>query len=255
MSLPRGQGRRAAWRKATYYVEGHSTGWGRHLVEQLIFGLFGWIPGVIGIGLRGLVYRLVLRSEGFVGIETDVRLAQPQNITLHRGAYLDHGVYLHACPKGIEIGEDSCVMHHAELHVYNFRSLPHAGIRVGRDSLIGEFNVIRGQGGVAIGDRVYTSPLVQILAVNHVYDDPARPFVEQGITARGIVIEDDVWVGAGAIITDGVRIGRGAVVGAAAVVTRDVPAHAVVAGVPATVVKEIGRDRPKDREAGVEVYF
>lgn len=255
MSLPRGRRHGAAWRKATYYVGGHSTGWGRHLIEQLIFVLLGWIPGVIGIGLRGLVYRLILKSEGFAGIETGVRLAQAQNITLHRGAYLDHGVYLHACPEGIDIGEDTCVMHHAELHVYNFRNLPHAGIRVGRDSLIGEFNVIRGQGGVVIGDRVYTSPLVQILAVSHVYDDPARSFVEQGITARGIVIEDDVWVGAGAIITDGVRIGRGAVVGAGAVVTRDVPAHAVVAGVPAKVVKEIGRDRPRDREAGLEVYF
>ena len=66
-------------------------------------------------------------------------------------------------------------MHHAELHVYNFRRLPHAGIRIGRDSLIGEFNVVRGQGGVTIGDRVFTSPMVQIMAVNHVFDDPHRP--------------------------------------------------------------------------------
>ena len=74
-------------------------------------------------------------------------------------------------------------MHGAVLHVYNFRDLPHAFIRIGADSLIGELNVLRGQGGITIGDRVYTSPLVQILAVNHVYDDPTRPFVEQGITA------------------------------------------------------------------------
>jgi acetyltransferase-like isoleucine patch superfamily enzyme len=80
---------------------------------------------------------------------------------------------------------------------------------------------------------------VQILAVNHVFDDPARPFVEQGITAEGIAIEDDVWIGAGAIVTDGVRIGQGAVVAAGAVVTEDVPPHTVVAGVPARVVREI----------------
>ena len=77
------------------------------------------------------------------------------------------------------------------------------------------------------------------IAVNHVFDDPRRPFVEQGITAEGIVIEDDVWLGAGAIITDGVRVGRGSVVAAGAVVTRDVPPHTVVAGVPAKPVKKI----------------
>ena len=68
--------------------------------------------------------------------------------------------------------------------------------------------MIRGQGGVTIGDRVYTSPFTQIIAVNHVFDDPGRPFVDQGITAEGIVIEDDVWLGAGAVITDGVRVGQ-----------------------------------------------
>jgi acetyltransferase-like isoleucine patch superfamily enzyme len=85
--------------------------------------------------------------------------------------------------------------------------------------------------------------MTQIVAVNHEFDDPHRPFVEQGITAAGIVIEDDVWIGASAVITDGVHIGRGAVVAAGAVVTADVPAHTVVAGVPARVVREIEGSR------------
>ena len=113
------------------------------------------------------------------------------------------------------------------------------GLRIGRDSLVGEYSVIRGQGGVTIGDRVYTSPFTQIIAVNHVFDNPDRPFVEQGITAQGIVIEDDVWLGAGAVITDGVCVGKGAVVAAGAVVTKDVLAHTVVAGVPARPIKKI----------------
>ena len=130
-------------------------------------------------------------------------------------------------------------MHGAVLHVYNFRNLPHAGIKMGKDCLIGEYSVIRGQGGVHLGDRVYTSPFTQILAVNHIFHDPNRPFIEQGITAQGIVIEDDVWLGAGAIITDGVKIGKGAVVAAGAVVTEDVPDNTVVAGVPAKQIKKI----------------
>ncbi|MGB7117605.1 MAG: acyltransferase, partial [Anaerolineales bacterium] len=84
-----------------------------------------------------------------------------------------------------------------------------------------------------------TSPNTQLIAVNHVFDDPKRPFFKQGITAAGIVIEDDVWLGANAVVTDGVRIGEGAVVAAGAVVTKDVPPHTVVAGVPARIVHEI----------------
>ena len=61
----------------------------------------------------------------------------------------------------------------------------------------------------------------------------------EGITAEGIVIEDDVWLGAGAIITDGVRVGKGAVVAAGAVVTKDVAPHTVVGGIPAKVIKTI----------------
>src|SRR4029450_12645512 len=111
-------------------------------------------------------------------------------------------------PAGVALGSAPLVMHGSVLHVYTCRDLPHAGIWVGADSLIGEMNVIRGQGGVQIGDRVYPSPLVQTIAVNHVFDDPERPFVEQGITAEGIVMEDDVWIGSGAVITDGVRVGK-----------------------------------------------
>lgn len=224
------------------YLSRQASGLGRYLWEQSILTLCGWVPTVVGIGLRAVAYRLIMHLEGLVAIECGVRIRFADQIRLGRGVYLDEGVYLHACPGGIEIGENTLVMHHAELHVYNFRDLPQAGIRIGRDSLIGEFNVLRGQGGISIGERVYTSPLVQLAAVNHVFADPSRSFVEQGITAQGIVIEDDVWIGAGAIVTDGVRIGRGAVVAAGAVVTRDVPPHTVVAGVPARVVKEISGD-------------
>jgi len=54
-------------------------------------------------------------------------------------SYLDEGVYIHACPSGVEIGPNTLVMHGAVLHVYNFRQLPNSGIRIGRDCLIGEY--------------------------------------------------------------------------------------------------------------------
>jgi len=213
----------------------------------------GWIPTVLGIGIRSVAYRLVLRMHGAAAIEKGVRIRFAGNVTLERGVYLDQGVYLHACPNGIHIGRNTLVMHGSVLHVYNFRDIPHSGIWIGEDSLIGEYNVIRGQGGVRIGSRVFTSPMVQFLAVDHLFDDRTRPFVEQGITARGITVQDDVWIGSGAVVTDGVTIGRGAVVAAGAVVTRDVPPYTVVAGTPARPVREVGD--PTRRPTDSPVYF
>jgi acetyltransferase-like isoleucine patch superfamily enzyme len=231
------------------YVNRQASSFWRYILEQSLYFFVGWIPTVVGLGIRGILYRLILHMDGAAAIENGVRLRFADRITLKNGAYIDQGAYLHACPNGIEIGENSIIMHGAVLHVYNFRNMPHSGIKIGKDSLVGEYSVIRGQGGVQIGDRVYTSPFTQIIAVNHVFDDPHRPFVEQGITAEGIVIEDDVWLGASAVITDGVRIGKGAVVAAGAVVVHDVPAHTVVAGVPARVIKKIEENgaHPRDQ--------
>lgn len=239
------------------YVGRQASSWRRYAVEQLVYAASGWVPSIVGIGLRALLYRTILRMDGLAAIENGVRIRFADQVSLGRNVYLDHGVYLHACPKGIKIGDNTLVMHGSVLHVYNFRQLPHAFIHIGHDSLIGEMNVLRGQGGISIGNRVYTSPLVQMLAINHVYADPDRPFVDQGITAEGITVEDDVWIGSGAIITDGVRVGRGAVVAAGAVVTKDVPSHTVVAGVPARAVKEIVSQAaaPPALPVGLQVHF
>lgn len=225
------------------YLERQAASLPRYIWEQAIMALAGWVPTVIGIALRGVLYRLILRMDGVAAVESGVRLRFASNIRLGPRCYVDEQVYIHACPGGVSIGAGTLVMHGSVLHVYNFRGIPHAGIRIGRDSLIGEYNVIRGQGGVTIGDRVYTSPHCQLIAVNHIFDDPNRPFVEQGITAQGIVVEDDVWIGSGAIVLDGVRVGQGAVVAAGAVVTNDVPPHGVVGGVPARLIRSISGER------------
>jgi acetyltransferase-like isoleucine patch superfamily enzyme len=236
--------RSSAFQSLGLYLSRQAANPIRYLAEQFLFFLAGWIPTLAGILARGVLYRLILQMDGWAAIENNVRLRYASNIRLAHGVYLDQGSYLHATPNGITLGENTIVMHGAVLHVYNFRGMPHSGIRIGRDSLVGEYTVIRGQGGVTIGDRVYTSPFTQILAVDHVAADPDRPIIEQGITAQGIVIEDDAWIGASAVITDGVRIGKGAIVAAGAVVTHDVPAHTIVGGVPARPIKTISKTQP-----------
>jgi len=240
--LPRpadGRATNEAMDKLRLYITRQASSPARYVLEALVTTLFGRIPTILGIGIRSLAYRSILKMHGSTAIESGVRLRFCDGIRLGLGTYLDEGVYLHACPGGIDIGAGSYVMHRSVLHGYNFRGLPRAGIRIGADSLIGEMCILRGQGGIEIGDRVYLATQVQVLAVNHVFEDPDRPFTEQGITAEGIVIEDDVWIGSGAVITDGLRIGRGAVVAAGAVVTCDVAPHTVVGGVPARQLQDI----------------
>lgn len=220
-----------------YYLSGQAASIPRYILEQVVLGLFGWIPTLVGVGLRAVFYRLIMQLTGTVAIEAGVRIVYASHIKLEQGVYLDRGVYLHALPGGISIGENSFLMHHTMLHVFNFRNLSQAGISIGKNCFFGEFNVIRGQGGVHIGNDVYTGPMVQIVAVNHVYADPNRPIREQGITAKGIVIEDDVWLGANVTVVDGVTIGKGSIIGAGAVVTGDIPPYSIAVGTPARPVK------------------
>ncbi len=224
--------------RLTFYMRGQADNWGAYLRQEVILGIFGWMPTVIGIAARAVAYRTIIRMQGRAAIEHGVRLRHTRNITLGEGVYLDYGTYLHATPGGITIGDNTFLMHGALLHVYNFRDLPHAFIRIGANCIVGEGTVIRGQGGVTLGDHVLIAPNVQILAVEHTYGVPDVPVMHQGIRATGITIGDGAWLGAGCIVLDGVTVGTGAVVGAGAVVTKDVPPHTVALGVPARVVRD-----------------
>jgi acetyltransferase-like isoleucine patch superfamily enzyme len=225
-----------------FYLRSKTRSLPHYVASETLQALVGWVPGVVGIGLRGVLYKAVLRAEGLPAIEDHVRINRPEDIRLGRGVYIDHGVYLHGAPGGLAIGDKSWIMTGCRLHVFNYRGIEHAGIRIGQRTFLGEGSVVRGQGGVTIGDNVLFGPRVMVLAVNHVFTDPERPIMDQGITAAGIRIEDNCWLGAGAIVLDGVTIGRGACIGAGAVVTHSVPPHSLAVGVPARVIRNLVTD-------------
>ncbi|MCB0212548.1 MAG: acyltransferase [Anaerolineae bacterium] len=237
-----------------YYFSGQASSIPRYFLEQLILGLCSGVPSVLGIGLRSLAYRAIMKLDGTPAIEAGVRIAHASGVHLGKNVYLDQGVYLHALPNGITIGDNTFLMHHTMLHVFNFRGLPQAGISIGSNCFFGEYNVIRGQGGVHIGNDVYTGPMVQMVAVNHVYQDPNRPIREQGITAQGIVVEDDVWIGANVTVVDGVTIGKGSIIGAGSVVTRDIPPYSIAVGTPAKRVKD-RRELSNNNRQDAGIFF
>jgi len=223
--------------KLKFFILTESTSFFRYFLEQAIYILFCWIPSIIGIILRALFYRLILSAKGLFYIQSGVILKQSKNIVLHSAVFIDHRVYIHACEGRVEIGSGSRIMYGAMLHVYNFRKLPNSKITIGENVVIGAHCIVYGHGGVKIGDNVIIAANAGILPVNHLYSKIDKPIRDSGINARGIVIEDDVWIGYGAIITDGVTIGKGSVIGAGSVVTKNIPAYSMAVGSPAKVIK------------------
>ena len=108
---------------------------------------------------------------------------------------------------------------------------------IGDHTRVGLHNTVIGP--VTIGSHVNLAQGITVTALNHNFSETGRRIDEQGISTKHVIIEDDVWIGANAVILPGVRIGTHSVVAAGAIVTKDVPSHSLVAGVPAKVIKKL----------------
>ncbi|MGV9382467.1 acyltransferase [Nonomuraea sp. NPDC003707] len=106
---------------------------------------------------------------------------------------------------------------------------------MGDDCTVNPYAVVRGN--IVLGDAVRIGAHTSLLGFNH-GTAPDRPVFRQPTTSKGIRIGDDVWIGSNVVVLDGVTIGDHAVVGAGAVVTKDVPAWAMVAGNPARRIRD-----------------
>lgn len=108
--------------------------------------------------------------------------------------------------------------------------------KIGDNVSINRNTVIRGN--FTIGNNVAIAPNCTIIGVNHSFDRLDVPIRLQGVNTRGgVVIEDDVWIGANCVILDGVTIGSGSVIGAGSVVTKNIPAFSIAVGNPCKVIK------------------
>jgi acetyltransferase-like isoleucine patch superfamily enzyme len=116
------------------------------------------------------------------------------------------------------------------------RILCPAKVRIGSNTGINISTILDGNGGLSIGSDVMIGPYCQLITANHGFRSRDVPMKEQRIETKPVVIEDDVWLGSSVIVLPGVTVGRGAIVAAGAVVTHDVDAFHIVAGVPARTI-------------------
>ena len=110
-------------------------------------------------------------------------------------------------------------------------------INIGENTYVGAFSVFGCYDSITIGKNVMIAQSVSIRDHNHGFENLDIPMRDQGIIKAPIVIEDDVWIGYGVIINKGVTVRNGAILAAGAVITKDVPAYAIVGGVPGKIIK------------------
>lgn len=213
-----------------------SSNWSR-IKETVVTNLLEWIPRPIGTTLRGLIYRTIFASMGSAThIQKGVEFLGANQIEIGSQVKILRNVHLDARNQNskIRLGNLVCLEQGVCISV-----VPHEGncqIEIGERTFLGPYTCVAGPGHIKIGKSCLIASHVGIYANNHNFADPTRYICDQGITRKGIVIEDDCWLGSGVKVLDGVKIGRGSVIGAGAVVTKDIPPYSVVVGVPAKVI-------------------
>jgi acetyltransferase-like isoleucine patch superfamily enzyme len=110
-------------------------------------------------------------------------------------------------------------------------------VRIGSKTVLGQECTISAYQHVSIGEQCILADRVMLIDFDHNVAEVERPIRVQGIYKRDVRVGNNVWIGFGAQILRGVTVGDNAIVGAGAVVTKDVPANAVVGGVPARIIR------------------
>lgn len=147
------------------------------------------------------------------------------------GTVLEEGVLVFH-PESVFIGDNVYVGHQTMLKGYHKNRM-----EIGSGTWIGQQVFIHSAGGLSIGENVGIGPGVKIITSAHSEAGLSVPILHSPIEFRAVCIKSDSDLGVGSIILPGVTVGRGAQIGAGAVVARDVPDYAVVAGVPARIIR------------------
>ncbi len=192
--------------------------------------------------LYGLWHCLWLRKYHFpLFVGAYVRLRYPQLISVGRSVIIEDYVFIDALShNGVQFGDNVTIAKFSTIQCTGVIRNVGVGITIGNDSAVGAYSFLGAQGGIRIGNNVIMGPRVNFHSENHNYQDVTVPIRLQGETRRGIIVDDNCWIGAGSIILDGVHIYSGCVVAAASVVTQDMPPNSVIAGIPARVIKQRG---------------
>lgn len=188
-----------------------------------------WRTGIKA--LRGVRKRLFLKEvHGLFLVGKKVQISHGKHIRCGKSVKFEDYAEIHGlCSEGLVFGDYVTIGRGVMIRPSSYYGGDLGyGLTMGERSSIGPHGYIGCSGKITIGKNVMFGPKCSLFAENHVFSDPESSIKSQGVEQKGIVVEDDCWIGSNVTILDGVTIGRGSVIGAGALVTKDVPAGSVV---------------------------
>jgi acetyltransferase-like isoleucine patch superfamily enzyme len=189
---------------------------------------------------RGVILALRTGHWAFpVFVGRGVVVTDARYLRLHPGVTIGDYCRLDCLGRaGITLGPGTTLRRGVHIEVTsNLKKLAH-GCRLGTRVGISEACYIGAKGPVIIGDDTEMGPGCKIIAENHSFADLSLPVREQPLSRKGITVGANCWFGANVVVLDGCSVGKGAVLAAGSIVTRDVTANTIVAGVPARLVRQ-----------------
>ncbi len=190
---------------------------------------------------RGFYYKLFFKKvRGLFFVGKNVQINFCSKITCGRSVTIDNNVKINALSKnGINIGNNVSILNNTIIDCIGVFNNIGEGLTIGDNVGIAQNCFIQVRAHVNIGNDVIFGPNVSIFSENHLYENSNIPIRKQGVSRKGVVIEDGVWIGTRAVVLDGVTIGKNSVIAAGSVVNKNVPPHTVYGGVPAKLIKNL----------------
>jgi len=205
------------------------------LKYEIITVLFQDMCGALGIFFRNLFYPLLFKKVGKrVSFGKSVTIRHPHKISIEDDVVIDDYCVLDAKGlnnNGIYISKNVFVGRGSILSCKNGDIILEKNVNIGFNSEI--FSGSK----VVVGENTLIAAYVYIIGGGHDYSRVDIPISDQEKPSYGIKIEKNCWIGAGAEVFDNVTIGEDTIIGAGAVVSKDIPAFSIAAGIPARVAK------------------
>lgn len=205
---------------------------------ELIMLFSSWVPGALGLLLRSKLYPLLLSRVGRnVSFGTNVVLRHAHKVFIGDNVVIDDNCLLDAKGtdnRGIVIGNGVFIGRNTILSCKNGDIFLDDNVNIGFNCEIVSANEVK------VGKKVLVAAYTYLICGDHDFDRVDIPISEQGRSARGIYVDDNVWLGAGVKILDGVTIKRDSIIGTGSVVTTDFPEFSVAVGIPAKLIKKRG---------------
>lgn len=181
---------------------------------------------------------LFLRKKVFIGKK--VRLRNKSNIQFGNNCTLEEYVKIDAYARNkIQFGENVKIGAYSTISSTSHFSHFGEGVKMGNNSAVGEYSYFGASGGIKIGDNVIMGQYISFHSENHLFNDKKVTIREQGTSSKGIVLGNNIWVGAKVTFLDGAEIDDNCVIAAGAVVKGKFPNSCVIGGIPAKIIKKI----------------